>query len=82
MTLELWTKIEMDFGQNAHLQRHLMKIECQQDSTTITIAPDVQQTVQREQKSQNFGEMSIVMNKKAIQGKLNVRGTVGLFVGY
>jgi hypothetical protein len=29
-----------------------------------------------------FGEMCVVMTKKAIQGKLSDRGTVGLFVGY
>jgi hypothetical protein len=29
-----------------------------------------------------FGEMCVVTTKRAIQGKLNNRGTVGLFVGY
>ena len=29
-----------------------------------------------------FGEICVVTTKKAIQGKLNDRGTVGLFVGY
>ena len=29
-----------------------------------------------------FGEMCVVTTKKSIQGKLNDRGTVGLFVGY
>ncbi len=29
-----------------------------------------------------FGEMCVVMTEKKIQGKLNDRGTVGLFVGY
>jgi hypothetical protein len=29
-----------------------------------------------------FGEMCVVTTKKAIQGKLSDRGTVGLFVGY
>ena len=29
-----------------------------------------------------FGEMCVVTTKKIIQGKLNDRGTVGLFVGY
>jgi hypothetical protein len=29
-----------------------------------------------------FGKMCAVMTKKTIQGKLNDRGTVGLFVGY
>jgi hypothetical protein len=28
-----------------------------------------------------FGEMCVATTKKAIQGKLNDRGTVGLFVG-
>jgi hypothetical protein len=29
-----------------------------------------------------FGEKCVVMTKKKIQGKLNDRGTFGLFVGY
>jgi hypothetical protein len=29
-----------------------------------------------------FGEMCVVTTKRAVQGKLSDRGTVGLFVGY
>jgi hypothetical protein len=60
----------------------IKKANCQQGDTTITIATDVQQTVQSMQKSQTVGDLCIVTTKKTIEGRLNDRGTVCLLVGY